>query len=182
VAFDALSVHRGFVLLQQPSGELRCEILRVRERVEHRPKAPAPVSTAILREVLQQRIALVTTDACADGRFRASDSIWQHGIRSAMCVPLWSADRIIGFMQVDSPVRVHNFDEHDLDFLIALANFAAVTVERLREQQAETACSATILPRSSSKFCRTRGRGRRCSRSSARRSPFCSRTWPASRR
>jgi adenylate cyclase len=36
---------------------------------------------------------------------------------------------------VDSPVLVGTFTEHDLDFLIALGNLAAMAVERIRERE-----------------------------------------------
>jgi adenylate cyclase len=53
-----------------------------------------------------------------------------HGIRSAMCVPLWNKQHVIGAVQVDSPIHIGSFTEEDLDLLTALANFAAVAIER----------------------------------------------------
>jgi adenylate cyclase len=51
---------------------------------------------------------------------------------------MWSDDRIVGIMQVDSPIWVRSFNERDADFLVAIANFAAVAVERIREHHART--------------------------------------------
>jgi len=97
-----------------------------------------PVSQTILEAVVEDRVALLTYDALADGRLSAGDSIRLHGIRAAMSAPLWSGEGIIGVIQVDSPVQVGAFRERDLDFLTALANYAAVAVERLRNaRQAE---------------------------------------------
>jgi class 3 adenylate cyclase len=53
----------------------------------------------------------------------------QH-IRSAMCVPLWDRGTVIGVIHVDSPIYVGTFKSEDLDLLTALANFAAVAIER----------------------------------------------------
>jgi adenylate cyclase len=47
-----------------------------------------------------------------------------------MCVPLWNRQRVIGAVQVDSPIHIGSFTEEDLDLLTALANFAAVAIER----------------------------------------------------
>jgi adenylate cyclase len=47
-----------------------------------------------------------------------------------MCVPLWNRQRVIGAVQVDSPIHIGRFTEEDLDLLTALANFAAVAIER----------------------------------------------------
>jgi adenylate cyclase len=86
--------------------------------------------------VMTERVGLYTADALADERLTATDSIWLHGIRAAMCVPLWSGEDIMGVLQVDSPVWVDSFNERDLDFLMALANLAAIAVERICEREA----------------------------------------------
>jgi len=52
-----------------------------------------------------------------------------------MCAPLWSGEKIIGVLQVDTPFHAGTFNEQDLDLLTALANFAAVAVERLRNAE-----------------------------------------------
>jgi adenylate cyclase len=134
IAFQALPVHRGFVMLRS-NGGLRCEITRVRDHVEHRPAVDVPASDAIIDRVMKERVGLITGDALADERLTATDSTWLHGIRAAMCVPLWSGEDVIGVLQVDSPVLVDTFSEHDLDFLMALANLAAIAVERIRERE-----------------------------------------------
>jgi adenylate cyclase len=135
VAFEAFSVHRGFAVLRR-NGGLRCEVARIRDRVERHPQGPLPVSEAIIQRVMTERIGLCTADALSDERLLATDSIWSHGIRAAMCVPLWSGKEMIGFLQVDSPMLVGTFNERDLDFFMALANLAANAVERIREREA----------------------------------------------
>jgi len=132
MAFDAFPVDRGFILLSDDSGELVCELARVKERVEFRPAGQVPVSRTMLRAVMHERVALVTFDAQADQRLLGGESIRMHQIRSAMCAPLWSGDRIMGVIQVDSPFHVGAFGERDLDVLTTLANYAAVAVERIR--------------------------------------------------
>ena len=132
IAYDALPVERAFILLRNDAGELVCELARIKDKVELRPRAEVPVSRTMLQEVMTRRVALVTYDALSDDRLAGGESIRLHQIRAAMCAPLWSGDRIIGVVQLDSPFRVGAFDERDLDFLTALANYVAVAVERLR--------------------------------------------------
>ena len=72
----------------------------------------------------------MTSNALEDARLLGGKSIAIHGIRSAMCVPLWNRQRVIGAVQVDSPIHIGSFTEEDLDLLTALANFAAVAIER----------------------------------------------------
>jgi adenylate cyclase len=138
IAFEALPVDRGFIHLDDGQGELECELMRIKDRVELRPADEVPVSRTMLRAVIKERVALVTFDAQSDQRLTGGESIRLHQIRGAMCAPLWSGERIIGVMQVDSPFQVGVFNERDLDFLTTLANFAAVAVERIRwAKQAE---------------------------------------------
>jgi adenylate cyclase len=133
IAFEALPVDRGFILLRdEERTETICELARFKDRVEYRPQTAVPVSQTMVDTVMNQRVALLTYDALADQRLAGGESIRMHQIRSAMCAPLWSGERIIGVMQVDSPFHAGTFNEQDLDLLTALANYAAVAVERLR--------------------------------------------------
>ncbi|HSS77578.1 MAG TPA: adenylate/guanylate cyclase domain-containing protein [Thermoanaerobaculia bacterium] len=132
LAFEAFPVDRGFILLSNDTGELVCELARVKDRVQFRPSGEVPVSRTMLRSVMQERVALVTFDAQSDQRLSGGDSIRLHQIRSAMCAPLWSSDQIMGVIQVDSPFQVGAFGERDLDVLTTLANYVAVAVERIR--------------------------------------------------
>ncbi len=133
ICFEALPVDRGFMLLRDDDhGEIVCELARFKDRVELRPQSEVPVSKTMLETVMNQRVALLTYDALSDQRLAGGESIRIHQIRAAMCAPLWSGEKIIGVMQVDSPFHAGTFNEQDLDLLTALANYAAVAVERLR--------------------------------------------------
>jgi len=132
IAFEALPVDRGFVLLRpDDESEAVCEIARVKDRFELRPENP-PVSRTMVEEVMRERVALLTYDALADQRLSGGESIRIHQIRAAMCAPLWSGERIIGVLQLDTPFHAGSFNEQDLDLVTALANYAAVAIERLR--------------------------------------------------
>ncbi len=135
LAFEALPVERGFILLRDEDGEIRCELAREKERKQVRPTGQVPVSRTILDTVIQQRVAILTHDAQSDHRFAAGESIRIHSIRAALCVPFWSAQDILGVLQVDSPLYAGSLDRDDLDFLTAVANYGAVAVERLRNAE-----------------------------------------------
>lgn len=132
LAFEAFPVDRGFILLSDDAGELVCELARIKDQSQLHPSGEVPVSRTMLQAVIDERVALVTFDAQADQRLSGGESIRLHQIRSAMCAPLWSGERIIGVIQVDSPFHVGAFRERDLDVLTTLANYAAVAVERIR--------------------------------------------------
>jgi adenylate cyclase len=55
-----------------------------------------------------------------------SPSVIELGLRSVMCVPLKTNDRLIGLIYVDSQRRVKQFAESDLNLFQSLANQAAL--------------------------------------------------------
>ena len=102
-------------------------------RVPTAPTGRRRYSRTIVDMVVRQKVAFLTSDAQADERFEAGESIRMQQIRSAMCVPLWESEKVIGVIHVDSPApRRGSFTSEDLDLLTALANFAAVAIERAR--------------------------------------------------
>jgi adenylate cyclase len=129
--FEYLPVDRGFLLLEE-GGELRLRMSRFKSRQRATTDGSAPYSRTIVDMVMKQKVAVLTSDAQTDERFGAGMSIRMQQIRSAMCAPLWNRDSVIGVIHVDSPLHVGTFTERDLDLLTALANFAAVAIERAR--------------------------------------------------
>ncbi len=131
VVFEHLLVDRGFIVLFDEDGQPRLELYRAKES-EDGVTPEVPISRTILDMVSGQKVAVLTHDAQADQRFEAGRSIRIHQIRSAMCAPLWLRDRVIGVIYVDSPLHVGSFSASHLDLLTALANYAAVAIERAR--------------------------------------------------
>src|SRR5438477_12208531 len=125
--FKYLPVERGLIILFDEAGNPVPKLTRFIEGAEAQD---IPISRTILKMVAEQQVALMTSNALEDARLLGGKSIAIHGIRSAMCVPLWNRQRVIGAVQVDSPIHIGSFGEEDLDLLTALANFAAVAVER----------------------------------------------------
>lgn len=127
IIFKYLPVDRGLLILFDESGNPVPKLTKFREGFEGQE---IPISRNILKMVAEQQVSLLTANALEDARLLGGKSIAIHGIRSAMCVPLWNRDRVIGAVQVDSPIHIGSFTEEDLDMLTALANFAAVAIER----------------------------------------------------
>src|SRR5438105_13218101 len=125
--FKYLPVERGLIILFDEACNPVPKLTRFIEGAEAQD---IPISRTILKIVAEQQVALMTSNALEDARLLGGKSIAIHGIRSAMCVPLWNRNRVIGAVQVDSPIHVGRFTEEDLDLLTALANFAAVAIER----------------------------------------------------
>ncbi|HKD10937.1 MAG TPA: adenylate/guanylate cyclase domain-containing protein [Thermoanaerobaculia bacterium] len=131
LVFEYLPVDRAFLLLEE-GGSLKLRMTRLKSKQRITSEGSAPYSRTIVDMVLRQKVAVLTSDAQTDERFEAGMSIRMQQIRSAMCAPLWNRDSVIGVIAVDSPLHVGSFTEQDLDLLTALANFAAVAIERAR--------------------------------------------------
>ncbi len=133
IAFEVFPVDRGFILLRDDDEQqLKCELVRVNERTDFRPQSEVPISKTMLESVMRERVALLTYDALSDQRLAGTESVRIHQIRAAMCTPLWSGEKIIGVMQLDTPHHTGSFKEPDVDLLAMLANYCAVAIERNR--------------------------------------------------
>lgn len=120
---------RGFILLADPSGELVPELVW-----EERPGAITnPISRTIARTAMKDRVTILTTDARVDPRFAAGESIKIHGITSALCTPLIVDDQALGVIYLESSLNKGGFRREDEHLLSAMANFAAVGIQRERE-------------------------------------------------
>lgn len=87
------------------------------------------LSSTIARKALDGHEAVLTRDARLD--FAGAESVISANIRSALCVPLLSDGQAIGLIYVDSAGR-NQFDERQRDLLAAIADQAAIAIERAR--------------------------------------------------
>jgi phosphoserine phosphatase RsbU/P len=134
--FQAIRADRGYVmLLEAPEGkknappELVCKAQKMRGGDN---STEVSLSRSITEQVLQQRKALLTSDAQHDPRFAANQSIMLGGIRSIMAVPLAIEERVLGMIYVDSPLHSNRFTKRDLELLTLLAGVAAIRIENVR--------------------------------------------------
>jgi adenylate cyclase len=135
IVFEHVPADRGFLMLEEEGADGRLVPMVVKHRSPGADDTRITISKTIADRVMKDRVSILTSDAMVDPRFGAGDSIRFHGIRSAMCAPLWNKDQVIGIIHVDSPMLTNCFTENDLDLLTALANYAAVAVERARLNQ-----------------------------------------------
>lgn len=132
LTFDNLAVERGFLLLYDAqSQQLIPTVVKQRKKTEDK----VVISKTITEKVFREQVSILTSDASIDPRFSGSESIIVQGIRSAMCVPLWNEGEVVGVLHVDSMLAKKQFTPDDLDLLTALANYAAVGIQRTRLQR-----------------------------------------------
>jgi len=128
IAFDLIPCDNGVILLRDPrSQELVIQAMRQRKPGQGK----VLVSDTLLAQVQLTKEGVLTSDAIADKRFQASQSIIALGVRSAMAVPLLasSGEDVKGIMFLDSRERIAAFTTKDLEVLSAIAAQASVALE-----------------------------------------------------
>ena len=128
IAFDLIPCDNGVILLRDPhSQELVIQSMRQRKPGQGK----VLVSDTLLAQVQLTKEGVLTSDAIADKRFQASQSIIALGVRSAMAVPLLtsSGEEVKGIMFLDSRERIAAFTTKDLEVLSAIAAQASVALE-----------------------------------------------------
>ena len=132
LVFEHLNVDRGCIMLWDETKRdlvVRC--------VKQKGAAGEEIrfSRTIAEKVHREKVAILTSDAMSDERFKGGQSVIDLNIRAAMAAPLWNGERVDGLIYADSPIRTKAFDSFDLDVLSALGNHAAVAIEQSRLQR-----------------------------------------------
>jgi serine phosphatase RsbU (regulator of sigma subunit)/pSer/pThr/pTyr-binding forkhead associated (FHA) protein len=97
------------------------------------------VSRTILNTAMARNSSILLSDVQSDSQFKEQASVLRSNVRTAMCVPLWNNQEIIGIVYADRASPVNPFTEDDLKLLTLLANVTAVKIEnaKLIEQALE---------------------------------------------
>lgn len=127
---QVMKAERGFLLLVDPeTGE---PVARVARPPMDGDQESIRISRHIVNRALSERVAILTSDAMHDQRFRDVESVMGFQIRSAVCVPIYRADRDLGVLYLDTMSSSNVFSEADLEMLTGLASQAAVAMENAR--------------------------------------------------
>ena len=89
------------------------------------------VSRTVLRGLLKGRTG-VLIDASPEDESSIFQSLVEMQVQSTMCVPLWTGDRIVGILSLDSMTAGKTFSQQDLELLLAVAHQVAIGIERNR--------------------------------------------------
>lgn len=122
---------RGCILLkEETTGQIVPRTFKLRRETD---SDNVKLSRTIVNTVLEQRQGILSADAATDSRFEASESISNLTIRSMMCVPLLSTDgEPLGLISIDTQNPISQFQQDDLDLLMAVAGQAALSYETAR--------------------------------------------------
>ena len=118
------------MLVDGESGELSVQATRRRKGLKSDDEIS--FSKTISRRVFETGESILTSDAMKDDRFQSSDSIMLHRIRSTLCVPVKTKDRILGIIHVDTLEKVMGFSQEELELLAAMGHQIGIAVENAK--------------------------------------------------
>ncbi|NMG10307.1 adenylate/guanylate cyclase domain-containing protein [Brasilonema sp. UFV-L1] len=137
VVFRYLNSIDRLALLIDVSGSGKLELLNSATRnIYYEEDLPADgswISRSICQKVFEEKVAIQTADAQNDERFAGENSLLVKGIRSAMAVPLWDENKVVGVLYADAHLSSYHWaerGEEELSFFSALANLVASSVQR----------------------------------------------------
>ena len=126
-----LHAERAFIMLLEPDGGQTFRVARgIDQQTIDQPHSQ--VSQSVVQKVAQEGKPILTSDAQSDTRFNMRQSIMLLGLRSVLCVPLRSKDKVMGVVYADNRFEVGIFTQEDLDLLNAIAAIAAIAIENAR--------------------------------------------------
>ena len=90
----------------------------------HVPKGgrSGQLSRTIIRKVLQDRRALLVTDAMRDDRFSSNESVMRHNIHAVICAPVSLQDGAESALYLAGDDPAISFNEQELELVAAMAD------------------------------------------------------------
>jgi adenylate cyclase len=92
-------------------------------------------SRTVIEQVVSTGLAVVSTDASTDDRFKEQQSVILQNLHSIIAVPLVTKGVVIGVVYVDNPFRASIFEEKDKEFLQAISDLAAIAIDNARQYE-----------------------------------------------
>ncbi|MCB2156438.1 FHA domain-containing protein [bacterium] len=130
--FDAVSADRGVIMTRYSPEVTELDVAAVKYRDQPINPPKLSISRTILEQVLEQKVAVLSSDAQSDARFDASESIIMNRIRSAICVPMIQQGNVMGVVHLDSQSTSRTFGNEDLEFVTMIASELSVAIENMR--------------------------------------------------
>ena len=93
---------------------------------------PIHASQTILKRVLEENLAVLSSDVQSDDAFRDAESLLERRIHSVLAVPLEVQDKMLGVMYLDASSPGARFNSDLLQLVTTLGNITALAIENAR--------------------------------------------------
>jgi adenylate cyclase len=146
-AFELVGADRGVILLTDDKGDMQPRYVKTRSG---KSDPNIVLSKTVMAEVVNNKAAVLSSDATMDARFSGAHSIIMQGIRSTMTLPLLYSAELLGIMHLDSLFTSNAFTEKDLQVCTGMASQAAIAIQNARlasriEKEAQTRAQISRL-------------------------------------
>ncbi len=130
-AIKLLRAERGFLMLLDQEGNLQFKTAHNICK-ESLSKEDFRISMSIATSVAKTGKSVYASDAQHDERYSKQKSIRELDLKSIMCVPLKSKEKIIGILYLDNSSKSNIFLESDLYLFELFAGQAAIAIENAK--------------------------------------------------
>lgn len=128
---ELLKAERGFIMLLENERQLMVRVARGIDKSTIKSD-DFKVSSNIINQVVVEKKPILSSNAMDDPRFDAFGSVSLHSIRSILCVPMISKERVVGVIYVDNRIKTGVFKKSDLQLIDAISYHAATAIENAR--------------------------------------------------
>ncbi len=129
--FEVVPARHGAILLSGGDPQHEFTSMFGLDRV-YGPNQKVTVSSTIVRRVLNDKAALLVSDAEKNEALHTDSLIAAHS-RSLLCVPLVMLGQTLGVIYLDTDVPDVRFDENHLQLVTAIGAIAAVAMQNARQ-------------------------------------------------
>jgi Nif-specific regulatory protein len=133
LAFEVIPAERGAILLVSEDLDNFSSVFGMDKAPG--TARPVQVSRTIVRQVLRERVGVLTNDVLEKTAFSPSESLVASRISSLLAVPLLLFQKLIGVIYLDTRDPEIGFDEHHLQLLTGIAAIAVVALENAQHME-----------------------------------------------
>jgi adenylate cyclase len=130
---NLMKASRGFIVLVDATGTMSVQMSGGDADPEKSKHFLG--SRTVIEQVVTSGLAVVSTDASTDDRFKGQQSVISQNLRSIIAVPLVTKGVVIGAVYVDNPFHASIFEEKDMEFLQAISDLAAIAIDNARQYE-----------------------------------------------
>lgn len=94
---------------------------------------PIHASQTILNRVLEENLAVLSSDVQSDDAYREAESLIERRVHSVLAVPLEVQGKVLGVMYLDASSPGARFDSDLLQLVTTLGNITALAIENARQ-------------------------------------------------
>lgn len=128
--FEVAPADRAAVLLLEEGSDGFSSILSRYRNAG--PEQPIQASRTILKQVMEQNVAVLANDVAEDEAYRASDSLASPNVRSVLAAPMEAHGKLVGVIYLDASSAGVHFDAGLLQLVLALGNIAGLAMANAR--------------------------------------------------